>query len=286
MPGLSDPTYVSDQYRDASKLEARIRLHALFSTNKHGWHRWVFDQLDLPSTSCILELGCGDGTLWRLNLERVPSSWDITLSDRSFGMLGAACRDLSSRHARFCFAVVDAQEIPFAERAFDAVIANHMLYHVPDRTRALSEIHRVLEPGGHLYASTVGQDHLRELDELVRRLERADQRRMRPATESFLLENGGVQLARWLSGITTSRYQDALVVTDVEPLTDYILSTAPRSTLTSARLAALTDSLERTLAQQGAIHITKDSGMFHAFRPDHPSPGHQHHRAGEHEAAH
>jgi hypothetical protein len=132
----------------------------------------------------------------------------------------------------------------------------------------------------------MGQDHLRELDELVRRLERADRRRMRPATESFLLENGGVQLARWFSGITTTRYHDALVVTDVEPLTDYILSTASRPTLTSARLAALTHSLERALAQQGAIRITKDSGMFHAVRPDPPSPGHPHHRAGEHEAAH
>jgi ubiquinone/menaquinone biosynthesis C-methylase UbiE len=286
VPGLSDPTYVSDQYRDASKLEARIRLHALFSTNKHGWHRWVFDQLDLPSASRILELGCGDGTLWRLNLERVPSGWDITLSDRSFGMLCAARHDLSSSHARFCFAAVDAQEIPFAKRAFDAVIANHMLYHVPDRTRALSEIHRVLKPGGHLYASTVGQDHLRELDELIRRVEGTNRQRMHPATESFLLENGGAQLTPWFSGITTSRYQDALVVTDVELLTNYILSTAPRSTLTSASLAALTHSLERTLSQQGAIRITKDSGMFHAVRPDPPSPGHQHHRAGEHEAAH
>ena len=284
MPDLSDRTYVSDQYRDASKLEARIRLHALFSTNQYGWHRWVFDQFDLPSASRILELGCGDGTLWRLNLERVPSAWDIVLSDRSFGMLGAAYRGLEGGYGRFCFAAIDSQEIPFAERAFDAVVANHMLYHVPDRPKALSEIHRVLKPGGHLYASTVGRDHLRELDEMVHRYERPERRPVHTPAGAFLLENGGAQLAPWFSSVTTARYQDALVITELEPLVDYILSMTARLTLTNSRLAALTDNLERALARHGAIYITKDSGLFHALRSDDPSPGHLRRKPGQHEA--
>jgi SAM-dependent methyltransferase len=43
---------------------------------------------------------------------------------------------------------VDMLEMPFADGSFDAVVANHVLEHVDDDLRALSEIHRVLAPGG------------------------------------------------------------------------------------------------------------------------------------------
>lgn len=37
-----DPGCVSEQYRDASNLGARVALHGRFSTNGHPWQRWVF----------------------------------------------------------------------------------------------------------------------------------------------------------------------------------------------------------------------------------------------------
>ncbi|MGH2459697.1 MAG: class I SAM-dependent methyltransferase [Chloroflexota bacterium] len=123
-------------------------MHARFSTNPDGWHRWVFDQLQLPPRCRILELGCGPGYLWRENLDRPPPGWDVTPSNRSPGMLSEATRGLSAAARSFSFAVVDAQSIPFAAGCFDVVIANHMLYHVPDRARALAEIRRALRfPG-------------------------------------------------------------------------------------------------------------------------------------------
>ena len=79
--------YLACQYRNASNLNARIDLHQRFSTNKYGWQRWIFDQLDLPLQCRILELGCGPGNLWLENLDRIPESWDIVLSDFSAGML-------------------------------------------------------------------------------------------------------------------------------------------------------------------------------------------------------
>ena len=46
--------------------------------------------------------------------------------------------------------VADVQDLPFPDASFDAVIANHMLFHVEDRPRALGEIVRVLRPDGRL----------------------------------------------------------------------------------------------------------------------------------------
>lgn len=43
---------------------------------------------------------------------------------------------------------IDVTDIQFADDTFDAVVCNHVLEHVPDDRRAMSEIHRVLRPGG------------------------------------------------------------------------------------------------------------------------------------------
>lgn len=161
MPELDNQQYLlTKQYQNSSNLNARIQLHARFSTNKYGWHRWIFDQLKIVAGSHMLELGCGPASLWSANRDRIPADWHITLSDFSEGMIENARQNLSSIQHPFSFAVIDAQTIPFADASLDVVIANHMLYHVPDRPKALAEIQRVLKPEGRLYASTVGNQHL------------------------------------------------------------------------------------------------------------------------------
>jgi SAM-dependent methyltransferase len=59
------------------------------------------------------------------------------------------------------------QELPFADAAFDTVVALWMLYHVADVDRALAAMERVLEPGGRVVAVTNAAEHLRELYEAL-----------------------------------------------------------------------------------------------------------------------
>lgn len=49
--------------------------------------------------------------------------------------------------------VADGQEAPFADGSFDAVILEYVIEHVLDSSRITSEIHRILKPGGHVYAT-------------------------------------------------------------------------------------------------------------------------------------
>ncbi len=260
MPRIADQEYLlNKQYRNSSNLQARIDLHARFSTNTYGWFRWIFDHLQLPSQAHVLELGCGPGLLWRENLGRIPAGWDITLSDFSPGMLQQARDNLRDAGHSFTFALVDAQDIPFDADSFDAVIANHMLYHVPDRPGAFAEIRRVLRRDGRLYAATNGEAHLQELEALL------------PggafdfSHNTFGLENGRAQLAPWFPTITLHRYDDALVVPEAEPLTAYLLSMRAASGVSDAERATIAERVEREMAAQGAIHITKDSGIFEAW---------------------
>ncbi len=152
MSKFTDQQYLrTDQYRDSTNLDARVLIHQRFSTNPYGWFRWVFDRLlKLPENAKILELGCGPGYMWKENVERIPAGWNITLSDLSSGMVDAAWRNLIVSGRAFQFKEIDAQSIPFEDETFDAVIANHMLFHVPDRPKAIAEIKRVLKSAGHL----------------------------------------------------------------------------------------------------------------------------------------
>jgi SAM-dependent methyltransferase len=50
--------------------------------------------------------------------------------------------------------VCDAQQLPFSDESFDGVVAQAVLEHVMDPHRVVAEIHRVLKPGGLVYAET------------------------------------------------------------------------------------------------------------------------------------
>jgi SAM-dependent methyltransferase len=259
---IADPQYVHNQYRDASHLNARIRLHQEFSTNPYGWQRWLFDQLKFTSRCRVLELGCGAGNLWSENLARLPVGAQVVLSDLSAGM-AAQSRCNLERHPAFQFAVIDAQSIPFEAGSFDMVIAAHMLYHVPERDKALSEIQRVLKPGRRFYASTIGEKHLQELGDLVARFDPDLSEWGIFSTHSFNLENGAAQLEAVFFSVSLVRYEDALEVTDAGALVDFILSR--RIELSAEQQLALSAFVEQELkAHQGKFYITKDSGVFEA----------------------
>ncbi len=267
MATKSDREYLlRDQYRDASNLNARIALHVRFGTNAYGWNRWVFDQFALSSQARILELGCGPARLWLQNLGRIPEGWDVTLSDFSYGMLQEARRNVQTGQRTFRFVVADAQAVPFKSEHFDALVANHMLYHVPDRGKALSEVWRTLKPGGRFCASSVGRSHLREIDELVRTFDLGRGPWGGHPTMSFTLENGVEQLAPWFATVTLRRFDDALVITEAEPLVAYVLSMAVGRAVVGQKRVEFTKHVERELSSRGAIRATIETGMFVASK--------------------
>ncbi len=258
-----------EQYKDATNVNARIQLHERFSVNQYEWHRWVFDQFNLPSECRLLELGCGPGDLWLKNLSHMLAGWRVILSDFSPGMLQEAKEKLTPSGHPFVFSVIDAQALPYADASLDVVVANHMLYHVPDRQRTLSEIQRVLKPGGRLYAATNGHRHLWQLKEFQRMFSSptsiAEGETNTSGIISFDLENGQEQLITWFANVTVRHYEDALVVTEVEPLLAYMMS-GIRYGVTPDKISQLRTILEQEIAMRGAIHIDKDTGLFEAIR--------------------
>ena len=266
MSKRSDQSYLlSQQYRDASNLKARINLHTRFKTNSYDWFHFVFDQFKLPENAAILELGCGPGNLWLSNLDRIPAGWEVSLSDFSPGMLDEAQKNLSHSNRSFHFNLIDAQQLPLQDERLDAVVANHMLYHVPDRPMAISEIHRVLKLNGFFFAATNGTKHLFELDDLYKYLnpELSHTIDNTFSANAFTLENGAEQLAPWFK-VDIRYYEDALVVTEAEPLVAYLLSMVPRGDfqINPEQITALQHIIEDRIRVEGCIRITKSTGLF------------------------
>ena len=260
--------YLRDQYQDSTKLSARISLHQAFSTNSEPWESWLFNQLTLSDQSTVLELGCGTGELWKSNIRSIPSGWRVIVSDVAEGMLRDAWSSLSdeSGNSRFQFERINAEAIPFEDQLFDAVIANHMLYHVLDLPHALTEIRRVLKPTGTLYASTNGLRHMGEIRMIAQRVSpeaAALWDEQAKIAARFNLEGGRESLSTQFESIHVNRYSCALRVTEVSPLASYMLSGGMGQLLANCR-TELTSVIENELQAHGAIVIETDSGLFQA----------------------
>jgi 2-polyprenyl-3-methyl-5-hydroxy-6-metoxy-1,4-benzoquinol methylase len=140
------------------------------------------------------------------------------------------------------------------------VIANHMLYHVPDPARALADFQRVLKPGGRLFASTIGAGHMQELHELVAKFD-PELKTIDMGVVTFNLENGAELLGHFFSRVEMRCYEDSLEVTDPNLLADYVLSTASQP-LSPGRRQDLVNFMREEIERAGSFHITKRSGIF------------------------
>lgn len=117
-----------------------------YSTNKQGYSNWLVSNYDVCKGMNILELGCGTGTLWIGHDDLVERCGKLILIDLSEGMLETAKGNLGEKE-NVEYRVEDIQNLSFDDDTFDVVIANAMLYHVPDLNKGLCEVRRVLKKG-------------------------------------------------------------------------------------------------------------------------------------------
>ena len=97
----------------------------------------------------LLDVGCGPGFYVAELLERVGESGHVTGVDTSKPMLAIAARRVEG-HANVELLEAPATALPFDSDSFDAAISVQVLEYVEDVAGALSELHRVLRPGGRL----------------------------------------------------------------------------------------------------------------------------------------
>lgn len=126
--------------------EADFSERWIFGAEHRGW-------ACSKATGDTLEVAIGTG----LNLPHYPPDVRLTGVDLSPEMLALALARAKEMGRTIGLTECDAEGLPFADLSFDTVVCMYALCSVRDDARAISEMHRVLRPGGRL----ILVDHIR-----------------------------------------------------------------------------------------------------------------------------
>jgi SAM-dependent methyltransferase len=98
---------------------------------------------ELAGRARVLDVGCGEGQIARLAAAECGASLSIGVDPTRSQVVEAALRGGGVLYARS-----GAEELPFVDGAFDAVVACLVFEHIDDAAAAIGEVARVLAPGG------------------------------------------------------------------------------------------------------------------------------------------
>jgi SAM-dependent methyltransferase len=151
MPRLDDPDVVAREYATLDRFAQR-RLAR--TADVGGASPWLvaLDAITEAGPARVLDAGCGTAEF--AALITAPTVVCVDLSPAA--ARAARTRGMSS-------AMMNLQHLALRDGAFDVVVCNWVLYHVPDRGRAIGELARVLRAGGRLVGAYNSSEHLREL---------------------------------------------------------------------------------------------------------------------------
>jgi ubiquinone/menaquinone biosynthesis C-methylase UbiE len=255
-----------NQYATSNKYESRIYINTKFKTNPKSKFKWIFEHFPKNDNLKVLELGCGTGLFWLANRNEIPNSWSITLSDYSEGMLEGTRNTLSKINRDFKYEVVNAEDINYPDKHFDIILANNMLYHIENRSIAISHIFRILKDDGVFITSTVGKNDMLELNQYLYDFLESRNKSFKFRELPFSLDNGLGQLLAYFPKVTISRYEDMLKIDKVEPIIDYYRSFNGMYNdlvvLYEEDIDAFRIFLQNIIDSKKAISVTKDSGIF------------------------
>lgn len=144
MPPLESPdTAAFRQFEQHGWQKVASRYHDFFSTLTPQAVPPLLDVVRVGSKTRLLDVATGPGYVAAAAAERGASAVGV---DFSAAMAALATRQYPSVR----FSVGDAEQLPFAENSFDAVVTNFGLLHLGRPELALSEAQRILRPGGRI----------------------------------------------------------------------------------------------------------------------------------------
>lgn len=211
---LDNPVLVQWEYASEERLRTRNAIYREL-TDGPDIEQAAFDAVAEVRPARVLDAGCGIGDIGVRIAEELGSH--VVAVDTSPRMVQIAKeRGLEA-------SLADVQQLPFADGEFDCVLAAWVIYHVPDRQAAISELARVLRPGGRLVAATLAEENLHEIWDLLGESWRR--------SITFDRHNGAAQLEPYFASVERRDLDFTLTIPNTDELRRLVAAQVARAHL-------------------------------------------------------
>ena len=184
-----------------------------------GAGKYGIDFIDFNGDEMVLDVGSGTGRDVAVISQRLNKGGQIFAIDISKPLLNLACQRTSNSITKPVCSVASVEELLFDDEQFDVVIAKHVLNHVSDIDRGLSEITRELKRNGIVVVTTGVKTSRTDLVRVSHR-EAIQQshviKDVRLSRTSFNCENARQYLEQFFAKIAYHFYGFQMVFPDVD----------------------------------------------------------------------
>ncbi len=264
----NDPQAVGRMYLTDESFRVRQETHELYSEPKLDFTDWALNSVSWQGDETVLDVGSGPGHYYSALHERFP--------DIEYYACDLYSAMVQSHPHKQTLALADAQRLPYPDAAFDVVMANHMLFHVPDVERALRELRRVVKPGGFVMATTNSIHTMPEFQALMRRAitllsppGTANVSVPGQHTDPFTLESGTRLFCRHFFAVVRYDLPRALVFPTAEPALAYLNSTRsvreaelPQGVNWDEMMMIVREQIGRLIDHFGELTVNTLSGLL------------------------
>lgn len=251
----TDASYMRGvQYRTDANLAARQSLYR-FQQPPLGLPSLVLGLAGLHGQETVADIGCGNGA-YLAELTRRAHAGRMIGIDLSAGMLQAA----RSRARTAILAAGDGAALPLRDGTSDLTLAAHMLYHVPHPQAAVRELRRVTRPGGQVLVVLNGEDHLRELRDLIAAALVRFTDTQPPRWERLRLDEGEGLLGAEFASVTRHEFTSELLIPDPQPIAEYVRSMHITKSLPDP--AAFAADVTSLIPAGGTLRVRTHSGCL------------------------
>ncbi|RKM61486.1 MerR family transcriptional regulator [Butyrivibrio sp. CB08] len=263
-----DREEVIAQYKSDDNLKKRISIHD-YSTAETEWFHWLFEKEQVRPGMKILDIGCGNATLWKRVAALLPEDLEVHLVDYSDGMLKCArevaadiTQEYPEKNLRFVIEKRDAADFSYPTSGFDLIMANHMLYHVAreHRLQLYPKIKSLLAEGGRFTCTLIGQQHMKEMHDFV--TEYYPGIKFPSGAFDIWLETAREELKSYFNVLSVEEHENDLYVPDEQLIFNYVASYSEEAKERISRdKEAFFKRVQSKMNEDGTMYIHKSTGV-------------------------
>jgi ubiquinone/menaquinone biosynthesis C-methylase UbiE len=207
-----------DYQETTNDLFTRINIHDTYGARDID--KWMLEVLPLTKGMKILDVGCGAGKQCFSYLAHLDGKAEITGGDVSESLLNKAKEENQKLGEHITFEILDFNKtFPYAGETFDLVSCSFAIYYAEDIPFTIKEMHKVLNPGGHLFTTGPMPENKQMFYEIIKEATGKEIPPM-PGSSRYASEILGT-IKEQFSAVEVHVFENPLTFLNVEPFLAY-----------------------------------------------------------------